>query len=51
MTDKIKCQSAAEEARAVHKIRIKVIKAPLVETRQLRQVITARARALVLENL
>lgn len=46
MTKKIDCQS--EQKQKNKAVRVRIIKAPLVSTRELRQVLTARARALVL---
>ena len=46
MTKKIDCQG--EQKYTDKAIKVRIIKAPLVNTRELRQVLTARARALVL---
>ncbi|MCK5062172.1 hypothetical protein KAR28_06540 [Candidatus Parcubacteria bacterium] len=46
MTKKINCQDKQKQRGNLIKVRI--IKAPLVNTRELKQVLTARARALVL---
>jgi len=46
MTKSIKCLPSAE--REEKQIRVKVIKAPLVDTQQLRRILFDRARALVL---
>ncbi|MFH1523194.1 MAG: hypothetical protein ABIE43_05265 [Patescibacteria group bacterium] len=49
MTQKIQCQSRSFGTKTeAQTIRVKVIKAPLVDSGQLRQVIFARARAVVL---
>ena len=46
MTQKVACQSNKENQ--VAKIRVRIIKAPLVNSDELRSVILARAKALVL---
>ena len=46
MTKKIQCQSNSNKE--THNVRVKVIRAPLVDTLQLRSVIYQRARAVVL---
>jgi len=46
MTKKIQCQPISETK--AHYIKVKVIKAPLVDSLQLRSVIYQRARAIVL---
>jgi hypothetical protein len=45
MTKKIKCQP---QERRVEQVKVKIIKAPIVDTRLLRQIIFSRARAIVL---
>jgi len=44
MVKKIKCESKTKQ----ESVRVRVIRAPLVDSNQLRQVIMARTRALVL---
>ncbi|MDD5031622.1 MAG: hypothetical protein PHR36_01090 [Patescibacteria group bacterium] len=46
MTKKIECQALSSEE--AQDIKVKIIKAPLVDSRQLRRIIFSRARALVL---
>lgn len=45
MMKKIKCQNQTKKSASV---RVKVIKAPLVDTRVLKQILFARTRAVVL---
>jgi len=45
MTKKIKCQSGKADRKSV---RVRVIKAPLVNTDELRTIVLARAKALVI---
>jgi len=44
MTKKIECQGQL----GAKKVRVKIIRAPLVDTQQLRRIIYSRSRALVL---
>lgn len=44
MTKKIKCQTKSDKSR----VKVKVIKAPIVDSKILNQLIFARAKALVL---
>jgi len=46
MTKKIQCQDLSDYD--AQNIKIKIIRAPLVDSRQLRRIIFSRARALVL---
>ena len=46
MTKRIKCETKSTE-HEVEFVRVRVIRAPLVDTRELRDVLFARARALV----
>jgi len=46
MTKKIQCQTNSKQEN--HNVKVKVIKAPLVDSLQLRSVIYQRARAVVL---
>ncbi|HOZ56283.1 MAG: hypothetical protein BWY51_00444 [Parcubacteria group bacterium ADurb.Bin316] len=50
MNKKIKClpAQAVQNKSKLEAVRVRVIKAPLVDTNELRQVIMSRARALVL---
>jgi len=45
MTKKIKCQPFRANS---HAVKVRIVKAPLVDTNELRNVISGRARALVL---
>ena len=45
MTKKIKCQTSRD---SMSKIKVRIIRAPSVDTHELRNVITARAKAIVL---
>lgn len=45
---KIKCQKIRSASEDSSKVRVRIIKAPIVNSIDLRNVITARARALVL---
>ena len=45
MNKKIKCEHYGDEAK---KLRVRIVRPPLVNTEELRNVILARARALVL---
>ncbi len=46
MTKKIQCQIRPEKE--IEPIKVRIIKAPLVNTAQLKDIIAARARALIL---
>ncbi len=46
MSKQIQCKKISQDTR--YNIRVKIIKAPLVDTKILRSVITERARALVI---
>ncbi len=48
MTKKIKCKSTSCSGRKAGKVKVRVIKAPIVDNDDLRNIIFSRARAVVL---